>query len=807
MNASHTVEWYRSVHMLTWYCDMGHDQRQLFSDKADYEAHIRASHGNLTASQRIARIKRSKNVASRELFTCPLCECVPQKLAAVHPQQRLEEVSGLLGKHVASHIKALSLLSFRLLPHNDEGEDIHENSSNLLEDMSMDIQHELSGSEQRVELSRDAELSESFEDIPVTDRHTNEAISIEDIIVHATPELADSELWTFLPAFDYLNKEQDKPRQRKTIADEREERQAKRLQHIQAADSGSDSEDGLDNTCIFCKQGEDDDPSEDFEPYLTCSVGGGHSHQQCARENNAMNDENDAEKWRCPTCVTNNLEVQSPLRSRQARNSPRQPVAKIVGFAESDEDELAAVFDEEPPSKRIRTSRKSVKRSKWIPEGRGGGGRHIEVGETAVGTDTPRTNEDWAERRPRAPRSTMAPTCGPRLVRDFLPVSRGVQRPESKASKPRNSAPRLVRDLLPASRGVQRPNSHSIFAQPLISEGRLRKRKSPTGEPQPPIEKRRRKTTPRALSPIPDARQDESDSGVSSWHGGSRKKNGLDRNQLGKSEEKRAITSTSGQPKTRKRRPSDIPTQDTQRRSARQKQGLDARSNQDRRETRVATYPRQSSNDRSISPEPISRREHKRVASTQVGSSIALKKKLRAPAPLITSSSRHNRSSDRHSDSDASASEGPSRPHLHKFTSTDNGAMSPAKGHSVRISARLKKTKLPEEGEDVEGLEEDVTRCICGHAEYPGPPTGTRVFAQRRTSKAGSKDGGGQIIDANTSDTLPDDVGDFFIQCDNCFVWQHGGCVGLTNESMSPEFYYCEECKPEFHKLIRASDR
>lgn len=105
----------------------------------------------------------------------------------------------------------------------------------------------------------------------------------------------------------------------------------------------------------------------------------------------------------------------APLRSRQARNSPRQPAAKIIGhFPESDEDELAAAFDEEPPSKRIRTSRKSVKRSKWIPGGRGGGGRHIEVGETAVGTDTPRTNEDWAERRPRAPRSTMAPTRGPR---------------------------------------------------------------------------------------------------------------------------------------------------------------------------------------------------------------------------------------------------------------------------------------------------------------------------------------------------------------------------------------------------------
>jgi hypothetical protein len=182
-------------------------------------------------------------------------------------------------------------------------------------------------------------------------------------------------------------------------------------------------------------------------------------------------------------------------------------------------------------------------------------------------------------------------------------------------------------------------------------------------------------------SPVPDIKPDESDSGASSWNGGLRKKNGaVGRSQPAESGEKRTRTSTSGQVKGRKRRPSDIPTQDIQHRSARQKQSLDTRSNQDRRETRSATYPRQSSNDRSVSPEPISRREHRRVASTQVGSSSALKKKLRAPAPLITTTSKHNRSSDRHSDSEASASEEPSRPHLHKFTSNDNDAMSPAKG-------------------------------------------------------------------------------------------------------------------------------
>ncbi|KAI1625914.1 histone acetyltransferase [Exophiala viscosa] len=73
--------------------------------------------------------------------------------------------------------------------------------------------------------------------------------------------------------------------------------------------------------------------------------------------------------------------------------------------------------------------------------------------------------------------------------------------PQEQAARSKNSAPRLVRDLLPVTRGVQRPNAHSIFAQPLIEEGEdggraLRKRKSPS-EP-PTTDRRRRKATPRA---------------------------------------------------------------------------------------------------------------------------------------------------------------------------------------------------------------------------------------------------------------------------------------------------------------------
>ncbi|KAL4865864.1 hypothetical protein BDV12DRAFT_141625 [Aspergillus spectabilis] len=60
--------------------------------------------------------------------------------------------------------------------------------------------------------------------------------------------------------------------------------------------------------CIFCNQDEDNDPSEEFEEYLSCAVCGDHSHRQCARENNALSDTEDAGPWRCLTCHRENLE-------------------------------------------------------------------------------------------------------------------------------------------------------------------------------------------------------------------------------------------------------------------------------------------------------------------------------------------------------------------------------------------------------------------------------------------------------------------------------------------------------------------
>lgn len=87
--------------------------------------------------------------------------------------------------------------------------------------------------------------------------------------------------------------------------------------------------------------------------------------------------------------------------------------------------------------------------------------------------------------------------------------------------------------------------------------------------------------------------------------------------------------------------------------------------------------------------------------------------------------------------------------------------------------------------------EEEVTRCICGNLEYPGPPLDP-------TSSRGGNTGLG-----TNPDDQPDDRGGLFIQCDNCQVWQHGGCVSIMEDESVPDNYYCEECKPELHELLK----
>lgn len=89
----------------------------------------------------------------------------------------------------------------------------------------------------------------------------------------------------------------------------------------------ADAEKSGRGNCIFCGQDEEHDPSEEFEEYLTCAVCGDHSHRQCAREQNALSETEDAEKWRCPTCVQNKLEPE-PVKEPATRRRAGHNIAK-----------------------------------------------------------------------------------------------------------------------------------------------------------------------------------------------------------------------------------------------------------------------------------------------------------------------------------------------------------------------------------------------------------------------------------------------------------------------------------------------
>lgn len=48
-----------------------------------------------------------------------------------------------------------------------------------------------------------------------------------------------------------------------------------------------------------------------------------------------------------------------------------------------------------------------------------------------------------------------------------------------------------------------------------------------------------------------------------------------------------------------------------------------------------------------------------------------------------------------------------------------------------------------------------------------------------------------------------DEESGFMIMCDNCKVWQHGSCMGVS-EDKPPDEYFCEECRPDLHTDIPA---
>ncbi|KXT07779.1 hypothetical protein AC579_4300 [Pseudocercospora musae] len=159
------------------------------------------------------------------------------------------------------------------------------------------------------------------------------------------------------------------------------------------------------------------------------------------------------------------------------------------------------------------------------------------------------------------------------------------------------------------------------------------------------------------------------------------------------------------------------------------------------------------------------------------------RRSTRAAAPAApastTSSSLSSMRQDKNSRSHNQKSATP------RSQSSEDISEPPRRSQRAQAAARddhdIKQADVIEDGDEEAVEEEEVTRCICGHQEYPGPPQ-SEAFADNPDAQA-------------------EDAGGLFILCDGCTVWQHGGCVGIVEESQSPEKYYCEQCKPKLHAI------
>lgn len=193
-------------------------------------------------------------------------------------------------------------------------------------------------------------------------------------------------------------------------------------------DDDDESENAPANTCMFCKQDEDNDPSEEFEIFLTCTGCGDcglclltfiskrmcanrdTAHQQCARENKAL----EGKQSKLQTIMSVQFTC-AMLIFTVATKSWRCPECHEHSEAEQDESQ-----DE--------------------------------------------SQED---------------------LNDEL---NGIVDADSPPAARRATAPKLARDLLPSQRGAVKPDSHSVFNQlvldddPMDGSRVLRKRKTSSAE-------------------------------------------------------------------------------------------------------------------------------------------------------------------------------------------------------------------------------------------------------------------------------------------------------------------------------------
>ncbi|KAG5916524.1 hypothetical protein E4U42_007611 [Claviceps africana] len=190
---------------------------------------------------------------------------------------------------------------------DDELSDRDASGEELDQDASGEEDNDLPSQQQIVVGSaarRDSDAGENDEEGEVADKEENydedaEGEDDDEAVGAVKLRPSDSDIHMDSDASDAVSAEDERD------SDEDEEMEECAWGEREDADEEGEEESdaGPLHACIFCKQDEENDPSEDFEAFLACTRCGENAHQQCARDAAAMTEENCAQAWRCPDCV------------------------------------------------------------------------------------------------------------------------------------------------------------------------------------------------------------------------------------------------------------------------------------------------------------------------------------------------------------------------------------------------------------------------------------------------------------------------------------------------------------------------
>jgi hypothetical protein len=130
MESEHTPTWMQKIHRpLNWRC--GDHDEPPFTDEKEFEEHVKLKHSEHAESPELEIFKELCQVRQpRRPDTCPVCNCVPDKVAPISKSRGSDEIREELLLHVRDHIKEVGFMSIDYVRDYDaEDHDVGEQQS------------------------------------------------------------------------------------------------------------------------------------------------------------------------------------------------------------------------------------------------------------------------------------------------------------------------------------------------------------------------------------------------------------------------------------------------------------------------------------------------------------------------------------------------------------------------------------------------------------------------------------------------------------------------------------------------------